>query len=362
MSLIISLNLPRSQFNLQLQTTISTKGFTGIYGHSGSGKTSLLRTIAGLEKNLQTKISFNQTIWQDSEHYIATQQRKIAYIFQDARLFPHLTVLGNLEFAYQRRFNNDGPNIEKVCEWFGLKDLLSQSAQTLSGGEKQLVALARALLSSPQLILMDEPLGSLDKTNKEKILSRLENLRQKVSTPVIYVSHDIEEISRLCDHLIVLERGTISSEGALIDLSSQLNLAISHEENAAAIIEATVFKHDENYQLTELRTNENLPLFVTRMFVSIGNTVRIRIPARDISITLEAATDSSILNILPATIDAIENTDKAKLLVRLDIGGQHLLARLTKKSVDRLQLNGGKTIYAQIKTAALLTEHIETKV
>ncbi len=361
MSLTISLNLPRSQFNLQLQTTIPSKGFTGIYGHSGAGKTTLLRAIAGLEKNPNTEIIFNKENWQNDESYFPTQQRKIAYIFQDARLFPHLTVLGNLEFAYRRRFNDNGPSIEKVCEWFNLSALLQQNPQTLSGGEKQLVALARALLSSPQLILMDEPLGSLDKKNKENILSLLENLHKKLSTPVIYVSHDIEEVSRLCDHLIIMERGVINAEGSLIDLSSQLDLSISLEENAAAIIEATIYEHDDEYQLTELRTDEDLPLFVTRIDEVIGNKVRLRIPARDISISLQAANDSSILNILPATIDAIEKNETSRLLVRLKIGKQALLARLTKKSVTRLQLSPNKQVYAQIKTVALLSECVETK-
>ncbi len=356
MSIAIELHLIREKFSLSLKTELPSHGISAIYGPSGAGKTTLLRWIAGLEKNTKGSLSFNEDIWENGSYYLPTQRRKIAYVFQDARLFPHLDVVGNLEYAYRRRFNNNGPTIENVCDWFELEQLLQNDTSNLSGGEKQRIALARALLSSPQLILMDEPLGSLDRQSKERILSLLENIHQHLSAPVIYVSHDIEEVSRLAEHLLILDSGKISAQGPLIELSSQQNLNFNHEEQAASIIDATIRNHDQKYQLTELTIDNQLPLFITNINSKVGTKVRVRIPARDISITLEEAHNSSILNILPATIDAIEETNNARMLVRVKIAEQFLLIRITHKSVDRLQLKIGKTVYAQIKTVALLSE------
>lgn len=358
MSLCINLTLQREHFSLSLNTKLPEKNFSAIYGHSGAGKTTLLRWIAGLERDAEGVLSFNQQVWQEKKFFLPTQQRQISYVFQDARLFPHLSVRGNLEYAFRRRFNNSGPSIERVCEWFELGSMLDSDSKNLSGGEQQRVALARALLSSPQLILMDEPLGSLDRQSKERILVHLENLHLNFSTPIIYVSHDIEEVSRLADHLLILDGGRISAEGPLIELSSQQNLQINHEEQAASIIEAKVFNHDEKYHLSELKIDDDLSLFITSIKTSIGSCVRVRIPARDVSITIEACNNSSILNILPATIDAIEETSNARALIRIKVSNQFLLVRLTRKSVDRLKLEKGKKVYAQIKTVALLSTKV----
>jgi molybdate transport system ATP-binding protein len=355
-SLLMSLDLVRDNFNLSVHTAIATKGFTAIYGHSGSGKTSLLRWIAGLEKNIRGHLTFENNIWQDDKNFMPSQQRQIAYVFQDARLFPHLNVLGNLNFSYQRRFNDEGLSLKHVIKLLELDTLLHRSVAQLSGGEQQRVAIARALLSSPQLILMDEPLGSLDSASKERILKHLHRLHEHLPVPVIYVSHDIEEVSRLAEQLIMLEQGKIIAQGSLIDLSSRLDLNLSHEENAASIISATLTQQDDDYQLSQLLIDKNLPLWLTKINGCIGQRVKVRIPARDISITLHQPEQSSILNILPAIIDDIEQTQTAKVLIRLKIAKQFLLVRLTRKSVDRLKLSSGQAVYAQIKTVALLSE------
>jgi len=353
-SLNIELSLKRERFSLALHTQLPGAQFSAIYGHSGAGKTTLLRWIAGLER-APGSLSFNGQRWQAPGLFVPTQDRQIAYVFQDARLFPHLTVRGNLEFAYQRRFNDRGPSINEVAGWFELSSLLEAVTDNLSGGERQRVALARALLSSPQLILMDEPLGSLDPQGKARILHHLEQLHRLSATPVVYVSHDIEEVSRLADHLLILEGGRVSAQGPLIELSSRHNLRLNHEEQAAAIIEARIEHHDRHYHLTELRIGDTLPLFISRSDSVCGALVRVRIPARDVSLSLSKAHDSSILNILPATVDAIEESSNARALVRLQVAGQFLLARVTRKSIDRLQLTTGKVVYAQIKSVALLS-------
>jgi molybdate transport system ATP-binding protein len=353
-SLAIELTLRREHFSLELHTELPGAKFSAIYGHSGAGKTTLLRWIAGLE-HAPGSLSFNGQTWQAPGLFVPTQQRQIAYVFQDARLFPHLTVRGNLEYAYQRRFNDRGPSIAEVTQWFELGPMLAGATDNLSGGERQRVALARALLSSPQLILMDEPLGSLDPLGKARIMLHLEQLHRVSATPVVYVSHDIEEVSRLADHLLILEGGRVSAQGPLIELSSRHNLRLNHEEQAAAIIEARIECHDNRYQLTQLQIDDSLPLFISRSSGEPGARVRVRIPARDVSLSLSPADDSSILNILPATVDAIEDSSNARALVRLQVAGQFLLARLTRKSIDRLQLTTGKVVYAQIKSVALLS-------
>lgn len=356
MSLLISLELSREHFNLNINTAIETQGFSAVYGPSGSGKTTLLRWLAGLEKNTVGHLTFNREIWQSDTFFKPTQQREIAYVFQDARLFPHLDVLGNLNYAYQRRFNDNGPSIQQVTEWFALKDLLSNNCSHLSGGEQQRVAIARALLTSPQLILMDEPLGSLDRLSKQHILHHLEQLHQHLVAPVIYVSHDLEEVSRLADNVVLLDDGNITAQGPLLELSSRLDLPLSHEESAASIVETTVHQHDERYHLTELLINDRWPLFVATIDVEKSQRVRVRIPARDVSITLTQPENSSIQNIIPATIEAIEHAAGARALIRLQVGEQKLLVRLTNKSVEQLQLAIGQSVFAQIKTVALLSD------
>lgn len=356
MSLLLSLELARRDFSLSVHTQLACRGFTAIYGPSGAGKTTLLRWIAGLEPDAGGHLTFNNTIWQDERQCLPARQRHIGYVFQDARLFPHLDVKGNLNYAYRRRFNEQGPTLDQVVDWFELQPLLHSSCLQLSGGEQQRVAIARALLSSPQLILMDEPLASLDRASRQRIIRHLQRLQQQSPIPVLYVSHDLAEVSQLADQLLLLEQGQLSAQGPLLELTTRLDLGLSHEENASAIIEATISQQDAHYHLTELAIDGQYPLYVTTINGAVGDRVRVRIPARDVSIALEQPANSSILNILPATIDAIETTAGARALLRLQVAGQKLLVRLTHKSVERLQLSEGQAVFAQIKTVALLNE------
>ena len=355
MSLKIKLKLDRDNFRLQFDTTLAAEGFTAIYGHSGSGKTTLLRWLAGLEK-APGELYFNEQTWQDADSFLPSQQRRIGYVFQEPRLFAHLSVMGNLEFAWKRRFDNNGPRVDDVVEWLELHALVTQGATTLSGGQQQRVAIARALLSSPQLLMMDEPVAALDQGSRQRILSLLERLQGKLKVPVLYVSHSIEEVSRLADQLVLLDNGHIAAQGPLLELCHKLHIGLSHEENAASIITATMENHDLEYGLSELIIGDNQRLYLTHTGIEPGRQLRVRIPARDVSLALQKPEQSSILNILRCTIDAIEKTPDSRVLVRLAIGDQFLLARLTHKSLDRLQLKAGQNVYAQIKTVALLNE------
>ena len=356
MGLLISLELNLGNFTLSVNTAFDAQGVTAIYGPSGSGKTTLLRWIAGLEKNTQGHLTFNDQIWQNETIFVPAQKRQIAYVFQDARLFPHLNVLGNLNYAYQRRFNDQGPTLSQVTEWFELDTLLSKDCSQLSGGQQQRVAIARALLTSPQLVLMDEPLASLDSSSKNAILHHLERLHQHLPAPILYVSHDLEEVSRLADGLLLLEDGSVSAQGPLLDLITRLDLNLSQEENAASILEATIQAHDEQYHLTELLIDNELQLFVSTIDSDIGYPVRVQIPARDVSITLDKPQNSSIQNILPATIEALDKSSGASARLILNIAKQKLLVKLTNKSVDQLNLVTGQKVFAQIKTVALLSD------
>ncbi len=359
MTLAMSMKLTRETFQLALDCELPSHGFSALYGPSGSGKTTLLRWLAGLEPPLpggeHNLLNFKGQIWQDEKLFLPPQQRQLAFVFQDARLFPHLSVAANLDYAYQRRFAGHGPTPSEVTRQFDLQGLLAQSADRLSGGQQQRVALARALLSCPQLILMDEPLSSLDGSARESTLQYLEQLHLQLSAPVIYVSHNIEEVCRLSDQLLLIDKGRLLDQGPTLELCSQLDSRLSEEENAASILLGEIDKHEPQFNLSEVRV-DGQRLYLSQISAEKGQRLRLRIPARDVSLALSAAPDSSILNILPCRVDAIRHCSPSRVLVRLQLGEQFLLSRLTSKSAERLGLHSGQELFAQIKTVALLSE------
>ncbi|WP_019528348.1 molybdenum ABC transporter ATP-binding protein [Dasania marina] len=360
MSLSLAFNLQRDRLSLNIKGELANSGITALYGDSGAGKTSLLRCIAGLEQGAQGSIRFNNTIWQDDSAFIPSHQRHIGYVFQDARLFPHLNVLQNLHYAYQRCHNKGSSySLEQICAFLKLDHLLSQYPATLSGGEQQRVAIGRALLSQPQLLLMDEPLSALDQASRDEILDLLEQLPQQVNVPVIYVSHNMDEVSRLADHLVILEQGEICAQGPLLELCHRLDLRLNQQEQAASLLQGKIIGSDSQYQLAELSigAQQSLWLHCQR---PIGEQLRLRIPARDVSISLSPQRDSSILNILPGCIVSILHQDNAAhAMVKLQVAEQYLLARITYKSLEQLQLAPGLNVYAQIKSVALLNQSLE---
>lgn len=349
-------------FRLQLDCELPDRGVTAVYGPSGSGKSTLLDCIAGLRKPMPgSRIQFREERWQEAEQFTPPWRRAIGYVFQDARLFPHLSVQGNLEYAMARRARAGDITLDKVARWLELKPLLEQSPETLSAGQKQRVAIARALLSGPQLLLLDEPLANLDHAASQQCLGYLQRLGEELALPMVYVSHDIEEVSQLADHLLLLEQGRREDQGSLLTLCTRLDSRLSHEEQAAAIAIGTVREHDREYGLTRLDI-EGQSLFVSLLPQPPGQLRRVRIPARDVSVCREHPKHSSILNILPVTLCEIESGTSPRVLLRLALGSQYLLARVTRKSVAELALQVGDHLFAQIKSAALLmesTDHIE---
>ena len=356
MSLSIDIHCAgEGDFKLAVDCHIPDQGVTAIYGPSGSGKSTLLDCIAGLRQPDSGHIRFNGQDWLEGRTNIPPWQRRIGYVFQDARLFPHLTVAGNLSYAQDRASGTQLLPRERLQEILGLTALLAQRPDTLSAGQKQRVAIGRALLSAPQLLLLDEPLANLDQKASAECLNLLQQLANELALPMLYVSHDIEEVSQLADHLLLLDQGKLLEQGSVLSLCSRLDTRLAHEEQAAAILQGTIRAQDDTFSLTEIEV-EGEVLFVNHLDQSPGSRRRLRIPARDVSICRSKPQDSSILNILPVTIEEVESDPGARLLLRLSLGGQHLLARITHKSADRLQLKPGDQVYAQIKSVALLSE------
>lgn len=342
-------------FCLDITCEIPGTGVTAIYGRSGSGKSTLLDCIAGLRDPEAGKISFGNNGWFDQDRPTPPWERRIGYVFQDTRLFPHLTVQGNLDYAAKRAVSAGPMPRDQLVSTLGLTNLLPQTPETLSAGQKQRVAIGRALLSAPQLLLLDEPLANLDQQASGECLALLQQLAQSLELPMLYVSHDIEEVSQLADHLLLLEDGKLLDQGSMLEMSTRLNSRLAHEEQAAAILLGKVQAQDNDFSLTEIIV-EGEALFVNHLDQPIGSHRRLRIPARDVSICLARPEDSSILNILPVTVEEIEACHGARLLLRLALGEQHLLARITRKSAERLSLRVGDKVFAQIKSVALLSE------
>lgn len=354
MSIEVGLKLQQEDFSLDVDLSIPAGGISALFGPSGCGKTTLLRAIAGLERQARGTLRVNGMRWQDQGFFLPPHRRSLGYVFQEASLFPHLNVQHNLEYGLKRVANGERKvSLDSAIELLGIGQLLDRKPHQLSGGERQRVAIARALAVSPSLLLMDEPLAALDMVRKQEILPYLESLHSRLEIPVIYVSHSPDEVARLADHLILMTNGTISASGPIADMLTRVDLPLAQGNDAEALIEATVAKHDPAYELTYL----DFPggrFTVGRKDLPVGTKVRLRVIARDVSITLEKQSGTSILNIFPASVDEIVPTGSAQVTVRLLAGGVPLLSRITRKSASMLELAPGKQVYAQAKTVALL--------
>jgi molybdate transport system ATP-binding protein len=342
-------------FALNIELEIPGHGVTALFGASGCGKTSALRCIAGLEKISGGYLRVGEEIWQDEQRFKAPHERAVGYVFQEASLFPHLDVRGNLEFGWRRTPAAERRlNPAEAIELLGLSELLARAPQALSGGQRQRVAIARALLAAPKLLLMDEPMAGLDAGSKADILPWLEKLTRQLDMPVIYVSHSAAEVQRFADHLVLMEDGRAIASGPLNELLTRPDLPLAHLDEAGAVVHAEVVHHDTEFHLTFVEV-AGVRFAVSLRDLAVGQRVRIRILARDVSLALQPPQQSSITNVLPVRVlDIGPDRDAAQALIRLDLQGRLLLARITRRSVAMLGLAPGLELYAQVKSVALM--------
>ena len=341
-------------FMLDANFSIPDRGITVVFGPSGSGKTTLLRVIAGLEKSDKGLLKIGDSVWQKGEDFLATHKRQIGYVFQDAALFDHLDVKGNLNFVVKRAIGLKEDFIESIHNLLEIKTLLNRKTMQLSGGEKQRVAIARALLTNPKILLLDEPLSALDLKRKNEILPYLDSIHNDLEIPILYVTHSQDEMSRLADHLLLIEDGNIVGSGPVNDMLTRFDMPLSHGGDAVSIIEAEVLKRDSEFNLMHLD-------FLGGQFIVPDNSfpvqtkVRIRVVARDVSLTKSKQVDTSILNIFPAMVQEIVNEGEAQVMVRLQIKETILLACITRKSSYKLRLEKGSEVFVQVKSVAILS-------
>ncbi len=336
------------------------RGVTSLFGPSGSGKTTILRCFAGLVRAPEGKLVVNGECWQDtsSKVFLPTHKRPLGYVFQEARLFPHLSVRKNMDYGFRRIAPEERHiKFDDVVKWLGISHLLDRMPAGLSGGEQQRVAIARALLASPRMLLMDEPLSALDEISRNDILPYLERLPAELSIPVIYVTHSLQEVMRLADHMIWLAQGGVRATGPLQDVLTRSDFALDRRQQSGAIVEAVVSHHDTEFYLTELDSGVGR-LVIKELSVPVGERVRLRILARDVSLSLTGAKDSSISNIFALYILQITESEPGQVLVSL---GTHptsehptLLALITRKSCVDLGLKPEMKMHAQVKSVSLM--------
>lgn len=338
-------------------------GITTLFGRSGAGKSSIISMIAGLTRPDQGRICLGDRDLFDAERGIdlAPEDRAVGYVFQDARLFPHMSVLGNLRYGWGRLEAEKRPQtFDKVAELLDLNPLLNRKPVNLSGGEKQRVAIGRALLSNPQILLMDEPLASLDAARKSEILPYIETLAQDFRLPVIYVSHAIEEVVRLTDSLVLISDGRTVAQGPVEELMSRLDLGpVTGRYEAGAVLSPSVSAHLSDLHLTQLDVLGH-PMFVPAIELPVGEELRLRVRARDVSLALNKPEGTSLLNMLPGVVREIDQDGGPQVTIAMDItpqndlsDGQTLLARITRKSLLDMKLAPGTPVWAMIKSVAI---------
>ncbi|SEO53226.1 molybdenum ABC transporter ATP-binding protein [Pseudomonas sp. NFACC39-1] len=351
--------LDHGDFSLDLDVQLPGRGVSALYGQSGSGKTTCLRCIAGLERPPRGFIEVNGEVWQDSERgvFVPPHQRALGYVFQEASLFTHLSVQANLAFGLkriapaQRRVD-----LDQATELLGIGHLLDRQPHNLSGGERQRVGIARALLTSPRLLLMDEPLAALDTRRKNEILPYLQRLHDELDIPVLYVSHSQDEVARLADHIVLLDAGRVLASGPIGETLARLDLPLALGDDAGVVVQGKVSGYDAAYQLLSLTLPDSLlNVRVAHTPLAIGQPLRFKVQARDVSLSLTNDAQTSILNRLPVTVvSELAADNAAHVLIRLEAAGTPLLARITRYSRDQLELHPGQLLWAQIKAVAVL--------
>ena len=346
-------------FSLDVRFTAPSTGITALYGRSGAGKTTVVNMLAGLVRPDEGRISVGDAVLFSSQERIdlPPERRRLGYVFQEARLFPHYSVRGNLRYGAPRRPGQSLITFESVVSLLALASLLDRPIAALSGGEKQRVAIGRALLAEPRLLLMDEPLASLDTPRKAEILPFIERLRDELRLPIIYVSHAMAEIVRLADALVLMADGKVAASGSVEDVTSRLELApLTGLAEAGAVIRTTLSGHDMTFGLSELAFPGGR-LRVSHVALPLGTTLRVRVRARDVALATTRPTGISIRNVFPARIVEMTRIHGPLVDVRLDIGTPErpvaLWSRITQRAAQELGLEVGRAVFALLKAVAL---------
>jgi molybdate transport system ATP-binding protein len=352
--MMLNVDIAHRQGDFQLEMRFESAGrLTALFGPSGSGKTSLINIIAGLIRPDRGRIAIDGRVLVDtaSRIFVPKHKRRIGMVFQDARLFPHLSVAANLRYG---RFFTPAADryvrIESVVDLLGIGHLLDRRPSGLSGGEKQRVAIGRALLASPKLLLMDEPLAALDDARKAEILPYIERLRDETKIPIVYVSHSVAEVARLASEIVVLAAGRVAASGPTVEIMQRLDLLSEDERGeGGAVVEATVVRHDNAFSMTVLASGAG-EIRVPRLGLAEGARVRLRIRARDVMIATERPHGLSALNILPGRIAAVDAGNDGSADIRIDCNGAAILSRITRQSLQALDLKVGRNVFAVVKT------------
>ncbi len=355
MSLSADINLAQRGFAQRFVVDEIHQGVTALFGPSGCGKTSVLRAIAGLDRHHDSRVQFSSQWWQRDSAFTPAHLRRVGYVFQEASLFEHLTVVENLSYASKRRQeNSSGLESAEIIDLLGIETLLEQPCATLSGGQRQRVAIARTLCARPKLMLMDEPLSALDNDAKRRIFPTLQLVCQQANMPILYVTHSLDEVARLADYLIVMKQGAVTDVGSANELLTNLMSPLSQQANAAAVLSGVVAEHDDAFSLMRISTDAGDILVHQDASLAVGDAIKLKLSANDISIALNAEHASSILNSLPSKITDIHQEGESQVLVKLNANGAPLLARITRKSCHKLGLHIGQTVFVQIKSVAIL--------
>jgi molybdate transport system ATP-binding protein len=356
----VRLALHKPDFTLDVDLTLPPRGITVLYGPSGSGKTSILRGMAGLEGMAKGYVCIGGKVWQDDAKgvLLPTHRRPLGYVFQEASLFEHLNVAGNIEFARKRASARaDAPGLltsDYVIRTLGLSHLLHRRTGELSGGERQRVAIARALATNPEILLLDEPLASLDEARRNEVLPWLERLAAELHIPMVYVTHASEEVIRLADHLVVLEQGRTRATGPLEQVLAQTDPVVHLGGDISCVVRGRVAGLDRVWHLAEVAFAGGA-LWVPDTGLQTDQDVRLRVLARDVSVSTHIPAGSSIQNAVACRVShLLADQHPAQALVKLDASGTMLWARLTRRAVEQLGLQEGMPVWAQVKAMALL--------
>jgi molybdate transport system ATP-binding protein len=354
MSLSLSLHHRYADFELDVQLQLATEGITALFGPSGCGKSTLLRLLSGLEQAQQGQIHFCDECWQDSQHDLFTpaNRRDIGLVFQDARLFPHLSVRDNLSFAAPYRRGGVQLDERELVERLRLAPLLTQKPDTLSGGQKQRVALARALLSRPRLLLLDEPLSALDGESRRLIMDLLEQLQRQHRLPILYVTHSVDEVLRLANHLVCLQEGKVVAEGDPVQLFGRQG--IMPQLGNRALLRGRVIQLDPDDRMTAIACADGLPpIWIAGTAHTPGTRVTLSLQAEDIALSLQPLRGTSLQNQLPVEVVAIEQADSDRPCVQVRFGTHLLPVSISHRALKELELHSGQRLWALIKSVAV---------